>query len=119
MTLGGMICPRVPEAQIVPVISSLVVSAPQHRRQRDQPHRDDAGAHDAGGGGEDRAHDDHRDRDAAAEPAEEERHRLEQLLGQPRFLERHPHEDEERNGQQREVRHRPPDAQGEDVEEVR
>ena len=96
----------------------LVVAAAEHGGERDQPHGDDAGAHDAGGGGQDGADHHHRDGDPAPEVAEEEGHRLEQLLGQPRFLERDPHEDEERHGQEREVRHRAPDADGQDVEEV-
>jgi len=95
----------------------LVVAAAEHRRQRDQAHRDHARPHDARGGGEDGAHDDDGDGDAAAQPAEEQRHRLEQLLREPGLLERHAHEDEEGHGEQGEVRHRAPDAERQEVEE--
>src|SRR5262249_40461590 len=68
---------------------------------------------------EDGPDDDHRNRDAAAQMPEEQGHRLEQLLGDARFLEGDAHEDEERHGEEGEVRHRAPDPDGEDVEEGR
>ena len=95
----------------------LLVAAPDHGRERHQAHRDHAGSDDAGRRGQDRADDHDRDGDAAFQPSEEQCHRLEQFLGNPRFLERHPHEDEQGHREEREVGHRPPDPQRQQVEE--
>jgi hypothetical protein len=57
----------------------------EHHRQGEHAHRHHRGADHAGGGREQRADRDDRDRQAAAQAPEQHPHGLEQLLGQPDF----------------------------------
>ena len=115
---GGMIWASVPEAAITPRGERAVVAVAQHDRQRDQPHRDHRGRDHAGGGGQQRADEDHRIGEAAADRAEQLADRVEQVLGHARSLEDQPHEGEERDREQRVVVHDPEDALGQRLQEV-
>src|SRR3546814_10232729 len=65
---------------------------------------------DAGGGGEQRADQDDRHAETAAQAAEQPAHGLQQLLGDAAVLQHHAHEDEQRNGDQ--------DVVGDDAEDA-
>ncbi len=95
-----------------------VVAAFEHGGQGDQAHGHHGGADDAGRRAQQHAHDHHRRGQPAAQATEHQRHGLEQFLCQPGAFEHHPHEDEQGHGQQGEVGHDAPDAQGHQVEEV-
>ncbi len=94
-----------------------VVAVAQHDRQRDQAHGDDRGGDDAGRRGQQRADQDDRIGEAAAHRAEQLPDRVEQVLGHAGSLEDQPHEGEERNRQQRLVRHHPPEPVGQRVKQ--
>jgi len=76
-----------------------VVAASQHGGQREQSHGDHRGADDAGTRREQCTNHAHRNRQAAAQGAEQTRHRLQQVFGNPRFLQHHAHEHEQRHRQ--------------------
>jgi hypothetical protein len=82
-----------------------VVAVAQHDGQRDQAHADDGRSHHAGGGRQQRADQDHRHGQAAAQWAEDLAHGFEQVLGHPGSLQDDAHEGEERNRQQGVVLH--------------
>ena len=117
--LGGMIWPSVPEAQIVPQASRLVVAAPQQGRQREQAERDDGGADDAGGRAHQHADQDDADAHAAAQAAGEMADHVHQVFGELGFLQHHAHEDEQRDGEQRVVGRHAEDARRQQVEQQR
>jgi hypothetical protein len=87
-----------------------VVAATQHRRQCQQAHGDHGGADDTGAGRKQRADHADRNRQAATHGAEQPRHRFQQVFGDARFLQHHPHEDEQRYRQHRLVVHDAEDA---------
>ena len=95
------------------------VAAPEHGGQAEQAHGHDRRPHDTGGCAQQRAHDHDRHRESAPQPAEEQGHGLQHVLGQAGLLQHHAHVDEERHGEEDVVRHDAPDAQGQQVEEVR
>src|SRR3990167_3216008 len=69
-----------------------VVTAPQHGRQGQQAHGHHGGADDAGTGGEQCTDHAYGNRQAAAQGAEQPRHGFQQVFGDPRFFQHHPHE---------------------------
>ncbi len=87
-----------------------VVAATQHGRQCQQAHSDHGGADDTGAGRKQRADHADRNRQAATHGAEQPRHRFQQVFGDARFLQHHPHEDEQRYRQHRLVVHDAEDA---------
>ena len=93
------------------------VTALEHGRQRQQPHRYHRGADDPRRCGEQRADHAHRDAEAAAQPAHEQSHGVQQRLGEFRALEHHPHEDEQRHRDEQVVGHDAVDAVGERLHE--
>ncbi|MNF66093.1 hypothetical protein D3C84_478760 [compost metagenome] len=93
-----------------------VVTAPEHGRQGQQAHGHHGGADDAGAGGEQRADHTHGNRQAAAQGAEQPRHGFEQVFGDPRFLQHHPHEHEQRHRQHGLVVHDAEQAVGQGAE---
>ena len=117
--LGGMICPSVPEAQMMPQASARVVAAPQHAGQRQQAERHDGGADDAGGRAHQHADEDDADAEPAAQRAGGEPDHVHQLFGELGFLQHHAHEHEQRNGEQRVIGHHAEDAVRQQVEQVR
>jgi hypothetical protein len=114
---GGMIWPSVPAALMVPAGDRRVVAALEHGGQRQQPHGHDGGADDAGGGRQQRADDAHRIAEPAAQAAEQQRHGIEQLLGDLRALQHDAHEDEQRHRDQHLVGHDAEDALREGAED--
>jgi hypothetical protein len=90
-----------------PLAMAPVIAIAQHDRQRDQAHGDDRGRDDAGGGRQQRADDDHRIGQAAADRAEQLAHGVQQVLGHAGAFQHDPHEGEEGNGQQGLVRQHP------------
>ena len=96
-----------------------VVAVAQHDRQRDQSHRDDRCRDHAGGGGEQRADENHRIGKAAAHGAEQLPDGIEQVLGHAGSFEHQSHEGEERDREQRIVAHNAVDALGQRLQEVR
>ena len=117
--LGGMICPSVPEAQMMPQAQPLVVAAAQQRRQRQQAERHHRGADDAGGGAHEHADDDDADAEPAAQVSGRVRDHFHQVFGELGFLQHHAHEDEQRHGDQRVVCHHAEDAAGQQIEQQR
>ena len=95
-----------------------VVAVAQHDRQRDQAHRDHRGRDHAGRRGQQRADEDHRIGEPAADRAEQLPDRVEQVLGHARSFENQAHEGEERNRQQNVVVHHAVDALGQRLQEV-
>ena len=71
---GGMICPKVPVAQIQASGYFLRVTALQHGRQRNQPHGNDRSADDTGARSKESSNDDHRQTQSAFHSTEELRH---------------------------------------------
>ena len=96
-----------------------IVAAPQHGRQREEPHRHHGGPDDAGGRGEQCSHHAHGDAEPTAQGAEQHPHGVEQLLGHLRALEHHAHVHEQRHRDQHLVRHHSEDAIGKEAEERR
>ena len=96
-----------------------VVAVAQHDRQRDQAHRDHAGGDDAGRGREQRADEDDRVGEPAAQRPEQLADRVEQVLGHAGALEDQSHEREERHGEQRVVRHHAEHALGQRLQQRR
>ena len=95
-----------------------VIAVAQHDRQRDQAHRDDRCGDDAGRGGKQRTDADHRIGDTAADRAKKLAGGVEQLFRHARSFEDQPHEGEERDREQRLVRHDAPDAIGKRLQEA-
>ena len=95
------------------------VAPPEHGGQAEQAHGHDCRPHDAGGSAQQGPHDHHRHGESAPQPAEEQGHGLQHVLGQARFLQHDAHVDEQGHGEQDVVRHDAPDAQGQQVEEIR
>ena len=93
-----MIWPRVPVAAIRAGGDSRLVALSQHGRQRHQTQGNHSCADDAGAGGHQHAHDDDGHREATPCTLHEGAQRSEQFLGDPRLLQHHPHEDEQRHG---------------------
>ena len=81
------------------------VAGAHHGRQRDQTHGHHRGPDHAGRGRQHCAHDHHGNRKAAAHVAEEFAHGHEELLGDLRSFEHHPHEHEEWHRHQHLVGH--------------
>jgi hypothetical protein len=96
-----------------------VVAVAQHDRQRDQAHRDHRGSDDAGGRGQQRADEDHRVGQAAANRPEQLANRVEQVFGHARTFEDEAHEGEERDRQQGVVGHDAKDAVRQGLQEAR
>ena len=87
-----------------------LVAVPHHGRQRDQPHGDDGGTHHARGRPQQRADQGDGDGEAPAHAAEQAAHGFDQLGRDVRTLEHQPHEDEERDRDQRVAGHGAEDA---------
>ena len=114
-----MIWPSVPGGADDAAGEPLVVAAPQQGRQRQQSERHDRGADDAGRGAHQHADQDDADAEPAAQAAGGVRDHLHQVFGQPRFLEHHPHEHEQRHRDQRVVGDDAEDAVRQQVEQQR
>ncbi len=98
---------------------ALVVTAPQHAGQREQPERHHRGADDAGGRAHQHADQHDADAEAAAQRAGGMADHVHQVLGQPRPLQHHAHEDEQRDRQQRRVGDHAEDAVRQQIEQQR
>ena len=92
------------------------VAVAQHDGQRDQAHRNDGCSHHARGGGQQGAHQNHRDGQAAAHRTKHLTHCFQQVFGHARAFQQDAHEGEEGNGQQGVVLHDAEDAQGQGLE---
>ncbi len=97
----------------------LVVAAAQQRRQSEQAERHHRGADDAGGGAHENADDDDADAEPATQVSGRMRDHVHQVFGELGFLQHHAHEDEQRHGDQRVVRHHAEDAAGKQIEQQR
>ena len=98
---------------------ALVVATPQQRRQSEQAERYDRGADDAGGGAHEHADDDDADTEPATQVSGRMRDHVHQIFGELGFLQHHAHEDEQRHGDQRVVRHHAEDAAWKQIEQQR
>ncbi len=96
---------------------ALVVAAPQHPGQGEEAERHDRGADDAGGRAHQHADQDDADAKAAAQRAGGMADHIHQVFGEPRALQHHAHEDEERDGEQRGVGDDAEDAMRQQVEQ--
>ena len=96
-----------------------VIAVAQHDRQRDQAHRDHRCRHHAGGRGQQRAHEDDGIGEAAADRPEHLADGIEQILGHAAAFQDQAHEGEERDRQQRVVRHDAEDALRQCLDQLR
>ncbi len=71
-----------------------MIAAPEQRRQRQHPEGDDGRPDNAGGRAHQYAEQDDADAHAAAQAAREMADHVHQLVGDARFVQRHPHEHE-------------------------
>ena len=117
--LGGMIWPERAGGADDAAGQALVVAAAQQRRQREQAERHDGGADDAGGGAHEHADDDDADAEPATQISGRMRDHVHQIFGELGFLQHHAHEDEQRHGDQRVVRHHAEDAAWKQIEQQR
>ena len=91
---------------------AAVIAVSQHDGQRDQAHRDNRSRHHAGGGRQQRPHQNNGNGQTATQWAKQLANGVEQILGHAASFQNQPHEGKERNGQQRVVLHDAKQAQG-------